>query len=183
MYKTHITKDYTTEKGVPIVLHENRFFKMMFNGYFHYLDGVKYGKGITTIPYFENGDLLLVRLIRAPNIGYSFEFPRGGVEPNEEYKDAATRELLEETGYQAYKENIVHIGNIAPDSATINGVPPVYMIKLKDTTPVAKFDEDEIESVIRVSEKTFKQMCLDKTIICGQTLASYTLYKLNQDKS
>lgn len=73
----HILKTYKTEKGIPICLHENKFFKMMFNGYFHYLDNVRFGNAVATVPMFENGDLLMVRLRRAPEIGYSLEFPRG----------------------------------------------------------------------------------------------------------
>ena len=168
----HTLKEYQTPKGEPLCLHENRFFRMMFNGYFHYLDPVRFAHGVATVPSFPNGDLLMVCLRRAPAIGMTYEFPRGGVEPGEPLQEAAARELSEETGYAVLSGCVRELGKVAPDTATINSMLSVFAVDLNETAPRAAFDTNEIEEVIRISRTQFKAMVLDGLIVDGITLAS-----------
>lgn len=171
----HSIKTYATEKGVPICLHENKFFRMMFNGYFHYLDAVKYARGAVVVPRFANGDVLLVRLRRAPAIGMSLEFPRGGLEPDEAADVGACRELREESGYDVPAGNAVLVGSVAPDTATINGINPVFMVTIPDDAVQGAFDVEEIDLPMRVSERAFRAMICAGEIVDGMTLAAWTL--------
>lgn len=171
----HVLKTYSTEKGVPVCLHENKFFRMMFNGYFHYLDPVRYGKGVATVPVFPNGDLLMVRLRRAPAIGFSIEFPRGGVDKDESLSTAAVRELSEETGYAVPESAATHIGRIGPDTATINGLTDVFLVQVPDTALPGVFDTEEIEQPLRVSLADFERMLQTGAIVDGISLASWAL--------
>jgi ADP-ribose pyrophosphatase len=173
MHAPHIVKDYSTERGVPICLHENRFFKMMFNGQFHYLDPVKYARGVVMVPQFANGDLLLVQQHRAPAIGVSLEFPRGGVDPNEDEAVAAVRELSEETGFTLATDSAVYLGEIAADSATLNGLMGAYYIRIPEEAQAGSFDTNEISAVVRVSHEQFQTMVRDGRINCGLSLAAY----------
>jgi len=175
----HITKEYTTEKGVPLKLHENKFFAMYFNGFYHYLEAVKYGRGVVMVPRFNNGDLLLVCLRRAPAIGFSIEFPRGGVDPDEALEVAAQREVAEETGYAVPLTSVHFLGRMAADSATINGLSDAYRVDIPDTVIQGAFDAEEIERPIRVSESQFKEMVRSGEITCGLTLAAYALMLLH----
>ena len=59
--------------------------------------------GSVVIPFFENGDIILVRQYRYPSKTYILEAPAGKLEPNEDPLEAAKRELQEETGFQANK--------------------------------------------------------------------------------
>lgn len=174
----HILKDYSTAKDTPICLHENKFFKMMFNGYFHYLEGVRFNKGIATVPMFENGDLLMVKLRRAPAIGFSLEFPRGGVDANESLHVAAVRELQEETGYSVDSKNLIYLGKVAPDSATLNYALNVYKIIIPDNAIQGSYDNQEIEMPVRISVHDFKEKVRSGEIIDGITLASWMLATL-----
>lgn len=175
----HTLKQYTTEKGTPICLHENKFFKMMFNGYYHYLDNVRFAKGVASIPVFENGDLLMVRLRRAPNIGFSLEFPRGGVDENESLEKAMVRELSEETGYNISQDKVKCLGKVGPDTATINGTIDVYLVTIDNDILQGKYDKEEIDLPIRVSYKDFKEKVKNGEIIDAITLSSYALYIIN----
>lgn len=172
---THIIKNYSTAKGVPICLHENKFFKMMFNGYFHYLDSVKFSESVATVPMFENGDLLMVRLRRAPAIGFSLEFPRGGVDVNETTSQATIRELSEETGYNVNVSQISYLGKIGPDTATINAVTEVFKVTIPDNVLQGNYDIEEIDLPIRISVEEFKNKVRSGEIVDGITLASWTL--------
>lgn len=171
----HVLTAYTTEKGVPICLHENKFFRMMFNGYFHYLDAVRYGQGVATVPVFENGDLLLVRLRRAPAIGFSLEFPRGGVDQGESTITAAARELSEETGYSVGPEQVRFLGRIGADTATLNSLMDVYQVIIPDSVFQGAYDTEEIDLPMRVTRAQFENMVRAGEIVDGITLASWTL--------
>lgn len=171
----HILKKYNTEKGVPICLHENKFFKMMFNGYFHYLDSIYFNESIATVPMFENGDLLMVRLRRAPKIGFSLEFPRGGVEINETTAQATIRELSEETGYQVNLNQIIYVGKIGPDTATINAVTEVFKVIIPNDAFQGNYDTEEIDIPVRISLEDFKNKVRAGEIVDGITLASWAL--------
>ena len=180
----HIIKNYSTEKGVPIVLHENRFFRMMFNGNFHYLDPVRYGRAVVIVPRFSNGDVLLVRLQRAPAIGMSIEFPRGGLEKDETALAGASRELREETGYALSEKNSRSLGHIAADSATINSKMEVILVDIPDDATQGANNTDaenpdEIDATIRVSKAGFENMLRNGDICDGMTLAAYSLVMLD----
>jgi ADP-ribose pyrophosphatase len=171
----HTLKTYSTEKGDPVCLHENKFFKMMFNGYYHYLDAVRFARGVATVPMFENGDLLLVRLRRAPAIGFSVEFPRGGVDADEEFANAAARELSEETGYQVDAAGLQRLGTVGADTATINGTMEVYRVRIPDSAFQGAYDAEEIDVPMRVTRAQFEEMVRTGKIVDGITLASWTL--------
>ena len=53
-----------------------------------------------------SGRYILIRQFRPPTDSYILEFPAGMVDPGENPKTTATRELLEETGYLGKVENI-----------------------------------------------------------------------------
>ena len=53
-----------------------------------------------------SGRYILIRQFRPPTDSYILEFPAGLVDPGENPKKTATRELLEETGYVGRVENI-----------------------------------------------------------------------------
>lgn len=170
-----IIKDYATEKGVPICLHENKFFRFMFNGYYHYLDGVKFAKCVVTVPVFENGDVLVVRLRRAPAIGFSLEFPRGGVDPQEQEALAALRELSEETGYTLPESSATYLGCVGADTATINSTSPVYLVRIPDSAMQGSFDTEEIDTPFRLSREEFVHKIRNCEIVDGLTLAAWAL--------
>jgi ADP-ribose pyrophosphatase len=53
------------------------------------------------VPVTEGGDVVLVRQWRQPVEGFTLELPGGGVEREEDPREAVSRELFEETGYRA----------------------------------------------------------------------------------
>ena len=172
---TNIQKEYTTQKGVPIKLHENKIFSVYFNGYYHYLEFNKMPSGAIVIPRFDNGDFLLVELRRAPVFGNSLEFPRGGVDKGETPEAGARRELVEETGYKVDTDGVTFLGVIGADTATLNGFNHVFLVDIpKDAVPGA-FDTEEIIRQLRVSPSELRAMVRSNKVSCGQSLAAYGL--------
>ncbi len=62
------------------------------------------------VPVTEDGGVVLVRQWRQPLEAFTLELPSGGVEVGEDPKEAAERELLEETGYRA--QGLVHLASV-----------------------------------------------------------------------
>ncbi|MBK3780330.1 NUDIX hydrolase [Paraburkholderia aspalathi] len=178
--KTHVIKQYSADRAHPICLHENRFLRVCFNGDFHYVEGLEYPRTAIIVPRFSNGDLLLVKLMRAPAVGLSWEFPRGGLEAGETVAEGAKRELGEETGYQVDPLSIRHIGRLAPDSATINGISDVVLVDIPDEAVQGAFDTPEIVAPLRVPESEFRHHITSGDIVDGQTIAAYGLLLLHR---
>lgn len=172
----HYLTQYSATEENPLILHQNRFFKMVFNGRFHYLEAVKYGQGVVIIPVVEGDQYILVKQIRVPALGVSLEFPRGGVDPGEAKEDAVVRELKEETGASNIT-SIKYLGNIFPESATINGSIHIYLVKLRGIEKYLQEDRNEIDSIHIISESQLKQYIKDGVIKDGITCAAYALLK------
>ena len=64
---------------------------------------VEHPGGGVILPVFENGEILLVQQYRYPIRGDVLELPAGKLDPGEDPKQCAERELREETGYVAQR--------------------------------------------------------------------------------
>jgi len=77
--------------------------------------GIEYGvlesSGFAAVvPVTEGGEVVLVQQYRQPVGGATLELPGGGVELEEDPREAARKELLEETGYRA--ESLEHLTSV-----------------------------------------------------------------------
>lgn len=73
---------------------------------------------INVIPLTEDGEVVFIEQYRQGTEAISLEVPGGMVEPGEEPRDTAARELLEETGYSA--PEVVFLGKTRPNPAIQN---------------------------------------------------------------
>jgi len=162
----------------PQVLHENRLFRVLSDGGEPYLDPIPYSEGVLIIPRFANGDFLVTRIQRAPNLGLSVEFPRGGLDFGESGAEGATRELREETGYALPARSARALGRIAPSPQLINCKVEVFVIDIPDGAAQSAFDANEIHSLARLPECQFAAMAHEGQIFDGMTLAAYALLAL-----
>ena len=65
-------------------------------------DVVSIGDGVAVLPFIDGYDVLLSRQYRHPVDKVLLELVQGGIKEGEEPGQAASRELLEETGYSAF---------------------------------------------------------------------------------
>jgi len=89
-----------------VVLAQGRFLRLVRSGRWEYADRINSSGAIAVIAVTPEGNLLLVEQFRIPCDRPVIELPAGiaGDEPenaHEELLQAAKRELLEETGYEA----------------------------------------------------------------------------------
>ncbi|RZM13374.1 NUDIX hydrolase [Lactobacillus delbrueckii] len=95
MYK--VVKKETIKAGRFTVIQE----KVAKDGQIAPYSYVTISFGISIIPFVDDDHVLLLKEYRYPVGSWQYEFPSGGIDEGEEPSQAARRELLEETGYEA----------------------------------------------------------------------------------
>ncbi len=76
--------------------------------------------GVAVLPV-RDGRIGLIRVFRHPLGRWPFEAIKGHAEPGEDARDAAARELLEESGFSVAADKFVDLGAIAPEGGLIEG--------------------------------------------------------------
>lgn len=97
--------------------------------------------GVTVVPFRENR-VVLLRTYRHALENYFWEAARGFIDPEEDPRDAALRELAEETGLVCRPENLLALGYAAPESSTITG--RCALFAAIDCQPGGVRDDEEI---------------------------------------
>jgi ADP-ribose pyrophosphatase len=104
---------------------------------------LEYGTWVTIVALTEQQKVLLIKQYRHGAQKIIWELPGGAVEEGEEPRDAAKRELLEETGYAS--DNIIEVGKVSPNPASHNNL--MYAYIALDAQKVGDQALDEIEEI------------------------------------
>lgn len=118
------------------------------------IPGKKYSKreivevsgAAAVVPILEDGRVVLIKQYRKPMEKVIYEIPAGKLEPGEEPRECAVRELREETGYTS--EKMIYLNEIFPSPGYVNE--KIYLFAASNLTPgETEFDETEsIESEV-----------------------------------
>jgi 8-oxo-dGTP pyrophosphatase MutT (NUDIX family) len=102
---------------------------------------------INVIPLIADNHVVMIRQYRHGARKVTLEIPGGLVDPGDTPEEAAARELLEETGYQA--EEFVQVGVVNPNPALFNNRCYTYVARnvKKNHDPMPDQAED-IEAVL-----------------------------------
>lgn len=103
--------------------------------------------GAVILPYFENGDILLIRQYRYCIDKVIIELPAGTLEPPEPPLETARRELVEETGYGSDHFTLLGAVYTAPGFCTEK----LHLYLAENLYPIEnhQFLEDEYIEVVR----------------------------------
>jgi 8-oxo-dGTP pyrophosphatase MutT (NUDIX family) len=96
------------------------------------------------IPITPAGEVVMVRQYRHGANRITLETPGGLVDPGETPAEAAAREMLEETGYQA--REIISLGGINPNPAIFSN--RLHAFLALDAIPVAKIQSGPTEETV-----------------------------------
>lgn len=103
---------------------------------------------VAVVPVTDNSEVILIRQFRPPVSKYVIEFPAGLNDRGEELKDAASRELLEETGYRAGEMIFLARGPLS--SGASREVLTVFLARGLEYIGAGQRDETEDIEVIKI---------------------------------
>ena len=107
---------------------------------------IKASNWALVIPLYYKNDKLYMKLVKQYRHGSDelcVEFPSGKIEEGEDPRDAAIRELEEETGWSA--SYIEEIGSISPNPAIMENI--AYIFIAKDLVQKNAQNLDELEEI------------------------------------
>ncbi len=89
-------------------------------------NGGRTPSGIVVVPVVD-GRVAMLRVFRPPIGRAGWELPRGFIDETEAPSAAASRELAEETGLKCSPDELVSLGEIAPEPGVIRALHPVFL--------------------------------------------------------
>ncbi len=110
----------------------------------------------------------LIRQYRYAIDDYILEAPAGALEQGEDPREAAARELIEETGFMA--QLIEPRGFIISTPGYTDE--KIFLYEARDLSPSREYekDEDEVIEVLDIPLKNLNQMIRDGTIVDAKTI-------------
>lgn len=108
---------------------------------------VRHNGGATIVPLDQNNNVYMVRQFRAPFQKVLLETPAGKLEPGEDPRECAIRELLEETGLRA--KSVIDLGKMYSSPGYCSEVLHMYLATGL-TEGQANPDEGEFLNVVKI---------------------------------
>ncbi|MBP3338933.1 MAG: NUDIX hydrolase [Lachnospiraceae bacterium] len=138
------------------------------DGNIEYYDFIKHQGAAAVIPIRDDGKILMVKQYRNALDRFTIEIPAGGLaSPNEPTKDAAARELEEETGY--HSDDLELLLTIRTTIAFCNEKIDVYVATNLVKTE-QHLDEGEYVDVLEFELEELVKMVFDGTIEDSKTI-------------
>lgn len=163
--KGHILNYYFDTIQLP----DNRVVQWDFIGH----------KGAAAIvPVDNDGKIILVRQYRSAVDKYTLEIPAGGLNPGEDMKTCAARELEEETGYRSDK--VFHLVDLYSAVAFSNEKIGIYYATDLISTK-QNLDEDEFVTIETYSLEQLVQFIFDGVIEDSKTISAILAYKTKME--
>ncbi len=130
---------------------------------------VHHNGGACVAALTETGEVYLVRQFRYPYGKELVELPAGKLEPGEDPRVAALRELEEEVGVQA--DEMISLGEFYPSCGYCNEIIYLYAAKGLQKTR-QHLDEDEFVTVQTAPLQSVVQQALSGELQDGKTIAA-----------
>jgi len=112
------------------------------------------GESVVVLPFTPDGDVVVVEEWRQAVGRVNTALPAGGLEPDDDDRDAAARrELTEETGYEA--DAVEHLVGVEPANGFADAVFHYYVARGCTPTGEQSLDDDE---TIRVDTAAFDDL-------------------------
>ena len=139
-----------------------------------YQEIVEHPGAVVIVPIADDGEIFLVRQYRFPIKEILLELPAGKIDPGENYKSCAIRELQEEIGYKPTTLTPFHTNYPAPGYATER----LEFFIAKGLTPsTLPSDKDEEIEVVKYPLDRLLAMVENNEIKDGKTINGLLLYE------
>ncbi len=154
-------------KGVIVTVRLDR--AQLVNGKIVKREVVEHPGGVTVLPVDENGVCTMVRQFRYPFGRMILEAPAGKLEPGEDPKESAVRELSEETGYTA--DEWIDLGACCTSPGFSSEVLHVYLA-LGLHAGASHPDEDEFLNTEKIPLSELSRMVMAGEIDDAKTIVA-----------
>lgn len=134
-------------------------------------------RGAAAILAIDKGRILLVKQHRFPQ-GYVLEIPAGTLEKGEKPRKCASRELKEETGYEAKK--MVPLIKYYPSIGYNTELIHCFVASGLKKSSKLKLDADEIISVVKIDFNKVLRMILSGKIVDSKTICAVLTYAMKK---
>lgn len=149
------------------LLHVRRDTVVLPDGNTSTREWIKHPGACAVVPFFDNGDIMLLRQFRYPAGQIFWEVPAGKIDSGEQPDRTAERELLEETGVEA--ETLHYVGHFYPGIGYSDEVIHIYTATgLRMAT--SHVDEDEFVEPVRIPFDEAIEMVHSGAINDGKTV-------------
>ncbi|MDR0992425.1 MAG: NUDIX hydrolase [Ruminococcus sp.] len=138
---------------------------------------VLHSGGVCVIALTDKNEVIMVKQYRYPFSEVLLEVPAGKLEPGEDHRFAALRELREETG--AVPEHFEYLGVIYPTVAYLNEKIHIYLATGLTFTKT-DFDEDEYIDIEKMPLETAVKMVMSNEIKDAKTIAAVLMAKVKK---
>ena len=155
---------------VNLYLDRVRFPNGLLIEKFHLLDFPR--AAVTAIVENDSGSILFARICRYTSSATEWELPAGGIETSETETEAASREVLEETGYSSKNHEVLY--SYYPMNGSANKL--FHVVRCKAMDHIQDFDRNEVSDTRWFTRDEVKQMIKDKVVTDGFTLTALLLW-------
>jgi ADP-ribose pyrophosphatase len=138
------------------------------------------GPWVNVVPITQDGEIVLIEQYRHAVGEVTLEIPGGMVDSSESPIDAAQRELLEETGYQA--EILVPLGRSHPNPAILNNVLHTYLAAGAKKVGEPKPEAGEDIAVVTYPVDAIPRLVTEGKITHSLVLVAFYLRTLNEGR-
>ena len=132
--------------------------------------------GVVILPITSDGEVILVRQYRYAVGRTLLELPAGKLEKGEDPKEAAVRELREETGNIA--NTIKEFGNIIPIAGYSSEIMHGYLCDDMTDAGIQDLDEDEFVEIVKMPLEEVAEKIVSGEIQDGKTVAFILKYMM-----
>jgi 8-oxo-dGTP pyrophosphatase MutT (NUDIX family) len=128
---------------------------------------------VNIIPVTDDGKIVMIKQYRHGSRDVTLEIP-GGLVDDEGHKEAALRELEEETGYRG--EEVEYLGAVNPNPAIFNNLCHTYLVKNVRKVAETNFDPDEDIEVVLIPAKKVPSLIENGMITHALVIIAFHFY-------